>query len=62
MSISTTWGNVLAGQVDGLAPVGRLADDVHRVLRVDQRDEAAADGRLIVRDEHADHDVLLLAA
>jgi hypothetical protein len=43
------------GEVDRFASVGGLADDLHVLLCVDERGEAAADGGLIVGDEDADH-------
>ena len=48
-----------AREVDRLAAVGGLPGDEHVVLRVDERGEPLADGRLIVGDEHADHPVAL---
>ena len=44
-----------AREIDGLAPVGCLGDDLQLVLGVDQRGEPAAYRGLVVGDEDADH-------
>ena len=50
----TTSGRSSRRELDGLAPVGGLADDLEPVLGVEDHAEAGADERLVVGDEDAD--------
>jgi hypothetical protein len=42
-------------QIESFSAVGSLGDDLHLLLGIDQCCESAADGGLIVGDEHTDH-------
>ena len=51
----TTSGASSRACVERLAAVRRLADDLDVLLRVEDHAKAAADERLVVGDEDADH-------
>ncbi len=53
--MSTTSGRSTRDEVDRLASVGRLADDLDVVGRPQQHGESAAHERLVVGDRDPDH-------
>ena len=55
MSISTTSGRLVPGQLDRLGAVGRLPDHLQAGIGVDQDAETRADQRLVVGHQHPDH-------
>ena len=55
MSMRTTSGRELAGAVERLGAVARLADDLDVVLGFEDHAKAAAHERLVVGDQDADH-------
>ena len=55
MSRSATSGRVSRARGDDLVATGDLRDDLEVALEPEQRDDRAADERLVLGDEQPDH-------